>query len=326
VLIGMQNSAKRGSVLVLVLWTLLFLGTLGLAVGARVSAALNAAVTFKASTEAYYAAKSGVALAIAELHRDEEAGRRETNTWDTLAEAWSSSEDLFRDVRVGTGYFSIQHVEEDESGGLHLVYGLEDEERRINLNLASTNLLAALFVRVGNLAQQQADTLAASLGEYRQRKAKVGSSPLTPTPTEEYAGGVTDLVNRLESVYELRFLEGVTPELFSKLEPYITVYGSGAVNLNTASKQVLVCLAEAFGEEEAERWAANVIAARPLGRGGVAELLSRYRRIGNRAVTFCSTCFRGIATGRAAAEAGNRCKIVFVYDRDAGRIVSWIEY
>jgi general secretion pathway protein K len=46
----------------------------------------------------------------------------------------------------------------------------------------------------------------------------------------------------LDTVDELRLVRGVTPEVFEKLRPFITVYSSGKVNLNTAPMQVLMAL------------------------------------------------------------------------------------
>ena len=41
---------------------------------------------------------------------------------------------------------------------------------------------------------------------------------------------------------ELLLVKGVTPELYRKVEPYLTVYGSGQLNLNTASPVALRAL------------------------------------------------------------------------------------
>lgn len=45
-----------------------------------------------------------------------------------------------------------------------------------------------------------------------------------------------------ESVEELLLVKGMSPALFALLAPYLTVYGSGRVNINTAARPVLRAL------------------------------------------------------------------------------------
>ncbi len=51
-----------------------------------------------------------------------------------------------------------------------------------------------------------------------------------------------------DTVQELRLVRGVTPEVFEKLRPYVTVNSSGKVNINTAPKAVLMALSAGQGE------------------------------------------------------------------------------
>ena len=37
-------------------------------------------------------------------------------------------------------------------------------------------------------------------------------------------------------------IRGITAEIFKKLKPYITIYGDGQININTAGKEVLTAL------------------------------------------------------------------------------------
>ncbi|MEN8262387.1 MAG: type II secretion system minor pseudopilin GspK [Nitrospirota bacterium] len=52
----------------------------------------------------------------------------------------------------------------------------------------------------------------------------------------------------LWSVDELKLIEGIDKKTFDRISPYITVFGNGKVNINTADVPVLVCLAENMTE------------------------------------------------------------------------------
>ena len=45
-----------------------------------------------------------------------------------------------------------------------------------------------------------------------------------------------------ESMEELLLVKGMTPALLEQIRPYVTVYGSGQVNMNTAPREVLAAL------------------------------------------------------------------------------------
>jgi type II secretory pathway component PulK len=46
----------------------------------------------------------------------------------------------------------------------------------------------------------------------------------------------------LESMDELFLVKGVTPSVFRKIKGFITIYGSGRVNINTTGKEILSAL------------------------------------------------------------------------------------
>ncbi|MGK0442200.1 MAG: general secretion pathway protein K, partial [Pseudohongiellaceae bacterium] len=79
---------------------------------------------------------------------------------------------------------------------------------------------------------------------------------LDPNSNERQPGGAEDLyygdaipagkaANRgMVSITELRWVKGVTLELYEALKPHITVWGNGTVNINTATDNVLKSLNE----------------------------------------------------------------------------------
>ena len=57
----------------------------------------------------------------------------------------------------------------------------------------------------------------------------------------------------LDSVDELLLIHGISKEDYDKLLPYVTIYGSGKININSALKPVLRCLSDDISDELAQR-------------------------------------------------------------------------
>ncbi|MGC2064395.1 MAG: type II secretion system minor pseudopilin GspK [Thermodesulfovibrionales bacterium] len=56
----------------------------------------------------------------------------------------------------------------------------------------------------------------------------------------------------LDSIDELLAIPGIEPEAFERLQPYVTIYTSGQVNINSASVPVLMSLSDAIDRKMAE--------------------------------------------------------------------------
>jgi general secretion pathway protein K len=56
----------------------------------------------------------------------------------------------------------------------------------------------------------------------------------------------------LDTLSELLMIRGVTDELYGKISKYLTVYSNGTININTAGKDVLMCLDEGMDEATAQ--------------------------------------------------------------------------
>lgn len=57
----------------------------------------------------------------------------------------------------------------------------------------------------------------------------------------------------LDSLDEMLLVKGCTPAVFRKLSPYITVYGDGLVNINTAPREVIMALSSDITVDMAQR-------------------------------------------------------------------------
>ena len=105
-----------------------------------------------------------------------------------------------------------------------------DEARKLSLNQASPSALQQLIAAVAPAAD--AGALAAAITDWRDE-----------TPGTVCAAAEPSCHNScFASLDELRLVPGMTPEVFDALAPYVTVYGEGAVNANTAPAVVLSAL------------------------------------------------------------------------------------
>ena len=134
-----------GSVLIIVLWVIIILTILAVSVSVVASSQVFSARRYRNQVTAYFIARSGIALCLAELNRDKEA-----NTYDALKEEWGNKAELFNKKPVGSGFLGVAYEysnqiktvsSEGESTVTNTFYGMIDEERKININAASAAVL-----------------------------------------------------------------------------------------------------------------------------------------------------------------------------------------
>lgn len=213
-----MNRHAAGQVLMVVLWVM---GLLTIAAGALIMRSTHelrlgripaAALARKAIAQA------GVHQAVAVLNADDADGQ----PVDHVGEPWSTGLDeatgseMFRNIAVGSGTFTVGAP------------GLVDEERKLHLNLAAPEQLRALLdmVQPGGI-----DTEAVVLAIVDWRDEPEGAVCASMQPACHNGP--------LDRIEELRAIPGVTDALMTALQPYVTVYGSGRVNVNTAPVVVL---------------------------------------------------------------------------------------
>jgi len=66
----------------------------------------------------------------------------------------------------------------------------------------------------------------------------------------------------MKSLGELLYVKGIDKKTFKRIEPFVTVYGNGKINVNSAPKKVLLALSERMSDEAAD----SIIEARPIKR------------------------------------------------------------
>jgi DNA uptake protein ComE-like DNA-binding protein len=155
---------------------------------------------------------------------------------DTSTDPWA---DGFQDRPLWHGVFSLASSPQP---GPERRYGLADEERRLNLNTAPKDALHRLIRSVTPLTNDDAAALADAIADWRD-----GDDDAEPHGAENfYYRGLASAYNcnngPFEQLEELQLVKGVSPAIYRLLEPYVTVYGSGAVNVNTAPPMMFAAL------------------------------------------------------------------------------------
>ncbi len=183
------------------------------------------------SIRAALLAEAGVQASKALLRED-----ARNNTFDSLTDLWALAQPPFE---LGPGTITLT---------------IEDEERKININ----NLIRSQ----GNAPNEDNVKVFRRLLEVLGIDPSVADAVVDWLDNDESPSGVGGAESSyylaltypynskndlFDTIDELRLVRGVTPDVFEKLRPYVTVNSSGAVNINTAPKAVLMALSAGQG-------------------------------------------------------------------------------
>jgi len=234
----LRNS--RGSLLVLSLWVILILGSFSISMGYHVRQKITLANRLDIRNQLYGMAEAGVREVLILLKQ-----KSTSSDYDMLSEPWSVSEELFRDILIGEGSFTVSYDYVDSKDGTRKTrYGVQDEESKINLNTASPKVLSTILQIMAGLKEKKANSIGYSIVDWRD------SDSFLNHPTH---GAEDDYYEDLDFSYgakdsdfqvldELLLVRDMTSEIFSKVRDKLTVYGDGEINVNTASREVLLAL------------------------------------------------------------------------------------
>ncbi|MEM1109522.1 MAG: helix-hairpin-helix domain-containing protein [Planctomycetota bacterium] len=146
-----RHRARRGAVLVLVMWLLLIVGllALGLSQSARVSASLGYGEVER--VQARWLARAGVEQAVAALAFDGIGGD------DGRGDLWYDSPEMFEDVALATDFtFRVTAPSfEDAEDASAPRFGLDDEASRVSVNAERPRQ----FRRIPDIETAQADAI-----------------------------------------------------------------------------------------------------------------------------------------------------------------------
>lgn len=235
----MSNKKEKGAILIITLWILAILTILSVGVAGRMGLELKLTGFYRDNMKALYLAKAGVERAIAVIEED---GDHKEGGIDWLNEPWSNNkineegkedEPLFKDIDLGgIGTFTVSYPFSENQ----TFYGMQDEERRIDINNAPKEVIQKLIEYL--CGAEGASELAALIVDWRD-----GPEAGEYDYAEEGYPRKDDLFDTVE---ELLLVKNMTSEIFYKIKDFITVYprstGTSKVNINTAPLPVLYAL------------------------------------------------------------------------------------
>ncbi len=230
---------QKGSILILTLWSLCLLSVYAVYLGHGVRQKLIMLQHFDERSRLRLIAEAGVEKAITQLGKDH------TENYDALDDVWSKNPVAFRKINMGGGSFSVDYnYTDDRSGKPGLRYGMMDEERKVNINTADQKTLRRILIIIAGLDEIDAQELAASIVDWRDEDSQL-SIPVGSAEDSYYRNFLHSYESKdapFERLDELFLIRGMNRDIFAKLKDYITLYGSGKVNINTAPKKVLLVL------------------------------------------------------------------------------------
>jgi general secretion pathway protein K len=245
----------RGMALMVVLWILALLGIIFTTFAFSMRTELAATGNFKEAAEAYYIAEAGVYRAAAEIINADRNVPPDSSQYDALDEHWHTNPSAYENVPVGRGSYWVT---------------VTDEESKIPLNSASDPILRRLFSNSGVEDEKLLSTIVDSILDWRDpdnlhRLSGAEDDYYLSLPTPYRAKNAN-----FETIDELLLVKGMTPEILygnvaspelrAALEAqppwerqpmsggylgvarHLSVFGSGRVNINTASPEVLMAL------------------------------------------------------------------------------------
>ena len=233
-MIDLLRKSQRGVALILTLLITAILVTLIVETNYSTQVDLRIAGNLRNDLQASYLAKSGVNIAISYLKYD----LQNTET-DNLTEDWAKS---YPPLPIGEGYVTVL---------------VEDENAKINLNEA--------VMEDGKIDPKIYDALSMLFQSTEVDMGILNSlidwidpddEPQPEGAEDSYYGSLDPPYEckngPLDTLSELLMIKGVTDEIYGKVSAYLTIYSNGVININTASKEVLVCLDDEIDEVIAE--------------------------------------------------------------------------
>lgn len=229
---------RQGSTLIIALWSLLLLTTFAVQLGVIVRQKITLVHRLENRDNRYLVAEAGVKQAIVQLREDDAMFEA-----DFLGERWNDQASTFEKIRVGKGRFTVSYEHRDGEYS-RIMYGLQDEEGKINLNKADVRVIARLLEGVAGLARWDAEKLAYCIVDWRDKDSFFGH-PQFGAEDSDYEGLREPYEAKdgdFEVLEELLLVSEMDQGIFDKLRHFVTIYGEGKININTASKETLSAL------------------------------------------------------------------------------------
>jgi type II secretory pathway component PulK len=157
------RAVSGGSLLVTSLWVVATLSLFAVTAGSQVRQKVTLADRLDRRNLMYGLAEMGIEKALVELKEEDAAPE-----YDLLNDSWSIQPAAYRSVEIGGGTYTVFYEYADSRDDARKVrYGIQDEERKINLNTAGAPVISKLFQLAADLDQEEADEIAYGIVDWR---------------------------------------------------------------------------------------------------------------------------------------------------------------
>ncbi len=246
--VNLKSNTKKGVILIASLWMVAILAVFAVSIGRQSAISLKLTSYDIDKLKAYFIARAGITRVLAE--KKLEYKNNLSIGVDALSQPWANNKKLFDNHRFGDGSYTVGY-EYPLPGGDDSVpvtlYGLMDEESKININTVTDEIISNLLVYF-DIDEDDAMDIAGAIIDWRDVDNVVASSEdklLYGAENTYYQGllpGYDCKNSDFDTIYELLLVKGVGPQILNTIKPYITVFGGGGVNINSASEPVLSAL------------------------------------------------------------------------------------
>ena len=233
------HQSVEGMVLVFSLWVLGILTILAVSVAAGIRQKIFLIARLDERSRMNYLLEAAVKKTAGYVHEQMEISSFEFTPavkMNLLNNANELSQIALGHDQAGVGYVAV------DGDNTTLRWGVVDEESKINLNKTDILTLTNLLMNVLSLKDEDADKLAQALLDWRQ----YGEGEVSGFFNEDYYSNLQYPYPKKSANYEtldeMLLVQGMNKQMYDKLINFVTVYGDGAVNINTAPKEVLEAL------------------------------------------------------------------------------------
>jgi len=330
----------QASILIIALWSLCLLSTFAVILGYEIRQKLTLVQRLEERDKLYLIAEAAVNKTIIQIRKE----NQNPKNYYALNDPLSNAPRAFQGIEIGDGTADICYNYDGQSAQGVIRYGALDEEGKININEIDLPVLERLLGIVVDSDQTQAQELAVSIIDWRDKDSEL-SNPSAGAEGRyyrslEYPYKAKDA--KFEVLEEVLLVEGMTEDIFTKVKKYITIYGDGKVNVNTAPRAVLLALGLSgentdkilnfrYGNDGLEGTADDNIFDDP---SGIASRLNKTYPLGDAEILQIDTISERYLTTsshyfmiEARAQLNNRkntARVVCIVD-EGGKILYWQE-
>ncbi|MDD5729679.1 MAG: type II secretion system protein GspK [Candidatus Omnitrophica bacterium] len=225
---------NKGQVVIISLWMLVILSVLAISLGHRVSMALKLNQYRVNKLKALYLAKAGVNRAIIEIAADK------TPDFDALTDNWANNSTAFQKIFLNANLneFAVVSYDTNQDNNTTTIFGIIDEQRKININSANEFLLLALLEKY---KVENPEDVTTNILIWRGEKEDA---------REVYKqAGYPAKKDKFSNIEELQLIPGITAADYQNLKISATVSGDGSLNINTVPQETLSIVTDAISKE-----------------------------------------------------------------------------